>query len=413
MAFSAVGAAMVCLPLWQVLQYQHSDLKQLAAQRALLDPVSQAVHVQFGLLAHRQVSGQLLRGQPQLEPARHAVQAGVDVQLQGLNHELAQGLWSNALAEARDLSRDWAHLAQRVKARELTAAQSDESHALRVEQALQVLDLVASAETVSGFTDTTATTGREPGSGLRMAQAARLLAHLASDLPQRAEMEPTRAPTGDADAAIAQARLLRRLAALQAALGQPHGAAQAQGPLSAPLATASLNTLQVLQVLQTPAAADLPPQQRQLRLDQAVQQAHQAQLALFVEARGQQLRWLTQRHSTLQRQQAALIAALAMLSAAALGLAAGLLRTWQTRQQQQKDAGASPHLAHGATSWAEQATTGLDGPFGDGPPPGRSAQPKVETGRLMDRLRSDRAALPPGHSTTTPEPQDTLPPKRG
>ena len=61
-AFSAVGVAMVCLPLWQVLRYQQSDLNQLAAERALLDPISQAVQVQFGLLAHRQVSAQLLQG---------------------------------------------------------------------------------------------------------------------------------------------------------------------------------------------------------------------------------------------------------------------------------------------------------------------------------------------------------------
>ena len=113
-AFSAVGVAMVCLPLWQVLHYQQSELRELAAERALLDPVAQAVHTQFGLLAHRQISAQLLQGRPQLEATRRALQAGVDEHLQTLAQELTQGLWTHALAETRDLTRDWQAVARRV-----------------------------------------------------------------------------------------------------------------------------------------------------------------------------------------------------------------------------------------------------------------------------------------------------------
>ncbi len=316
-AFSAVGVAMVCLPLWQVLRYQQSDLHQLAAERALLDPVSQAVQVQFGLLAHRQVAGQLLQGQAQLEPARLAVQVGVDEQLRSLAQQLAQGLWSHALAETRDLTRDWQALAHQVKTRALNAPLSDESHTLRVEQAVQVVDLVTLADAVS---DSGATT-RSPDS-LRFAHLARQLSKLAADGPwlgaHTANTDGTTAATTAAITAAthletAQRRLQRFLQSLEAARPPAAEAALAEVGRTARLVL----QLQADQSGQ-PSSPDGPTP-----LHSAQLQAQQAQLALFNQALGQHKRVLAQRQHQVQRQQGAVLATWALLGAVALALAAG------------------------------------------------------------------------------------------
>jgi len=73
-ALSIVGAAMVALPLAQVLRYQDTELQAALAEQAGLEPVKRAVAVQQGLLAHRDVAGQVLRGQVALETERRARQ---------------------------------------------------------------------------------------------------------------------------------------------------------------------------------------------------------------------------------------------------------------------------------------------------------------------------------------------------
>ena len=321
MAFSAVGVAMVCLPLWQVLQYQQADMTQLAAERALLDPVSRAVHVQFGLLAHRQVAAQLLQGQPQLEPARQAVQVGVDDHLLSLSQDLTKGLWSNALAETRDLTRDWQALARQVKARTLTAPQSEEAHVLRIEQAVQVVDLVTLAEIVSS-------TG---GGTARLAGAARVLTHMATEMPL-----PTLAAQPAVELSVAQTRLQARLTTLERTLAEtpaaiarepaaaPFSAAGSLRPALAEVASATRQLLLLLPGTVAGVGADTPELSTQR--ERAWQSARTAQLNLFNQALRQHKRALALRRDTLQRQQIALLAAMALLSAAALALAAVLAR---------------------------------------------------------------------------------------
>ena len=437
-AFSAVGVAMVCLPLWQVLQYQQADLQQLAAERALLDPVTRAVHVQFGLLAHRQVSAQLLQGQPQVEPARQAVQVGVDEQLQALSLELKQGLWSHAAAETRDLTRDWQALAQRVKARTLTAGRSDEAHALRVEQAVQVVDLVTMADPLTGALsdEASAAAGRSRSPNLngtpRFAEVARRLSRLAAELPTTALAEnPPAAPLSfdlpraqppSADKAAASARLLRQLAQVQLALAAtPTAAAPAAtaAPWRAAWAEADRSTRQVLQLQlgagTTTAGADgrtLTSEVQQQAMQQALQLAHQAQLSLFNQALGQHKRVLTQRHNAVQRQQVALLAALALLAAAALGLAAVLMRQLRTAAP----APANPPPRNLAAGQAQQAaaqrqTTGQAAWNAAAAGPARSAN-QVEAVRLMDRLRTGRGVRKADRADGRFQPEDTLPPDR-
>lgn len=410
-AFSAVGVAMVCLPLWQVLRYQQSDLQQLAAERALLDPVARAVHVQFGLLAHRTVAAQLLQsllleGQPQLEPARQAVQAGVDDQLQTLAQELAQGLWAHAGAETRDLTRDWQVLAQKVKARALTVAQSHEDHSLRVEQAMQVVDLVTMGDGVSDA----GTSPRPQRSSF--AAAARSISRLAAELPATAGGLQTEATAGAAQAAAIdgspppapsrlQHRLQHRLQAVRLALGTPphtphdtppdtrtHAA-----PLQDALADVERSTLAVLQAAHSPGGATAA----------AVQGAQRAQTVLFQQALGQQQRVLAQRKTTVQQQQLALLAALALLTTAALALAGSL---W--RRLKAAPAGALLPAASAAGSRPKPAPGHQPAAATDA----AARSTKAEAQRVLDRLRSHG---PPRTATAQPaprEPQDTLPPAR-
>ena len=424
MAFSAVGVVMVCLPLWQVLQYQQSDLSQLAAERALLDPVSRAVQVQFGLLAHRQVAAQLLQGQPQLEPARQAVQVGVDEHLLSLSQELTQGLWSHALAETRDLTRDWQTLARQVKARTLNAPQSEEAHALRIEQALQVVDLVMLAEMVSQAGGGTA---RLAGGGTaRLAAAARTLTRMAHEMPTLSEQPAV-------ELAAAQARLQTRLAALEQALaetpsmrvvaGGPFGAS---GALRPALAEVERTTRELL-VLQpgsgTGAVAGVDTPELRTQRANAWQTAQQAQLNLFNQALGQRKRMLALRQNSVQRQQMALLAALALLSAAALALAA--VRARQLGGTPEPE-GAPPQAGRGLRAGPEMPAAGEHEPEADsnrrhprdsaawsGPVQGQAASPtKVAAVRLLDRLRSGTDATAGQRQAKRRESQDTLPPER-
>lgn len=429
MAFSAVGVAMVCLPLWQVLQYQQSDMTQLAAERALLDPVSRAVHVQFGLLAHRQVAAQLLQGQQQLEPARQAVQAGVDEHLLSLSQDLVKGLWSNALAETRDLTRDWQALARQVKARALTAPQSDEAHALRIEQAVQVVDLVTLVETVSNADGGTA----------RLAGAARVLTRMALEMPL-----PTLAAPPAVELAVAQARLQARLTALERTLAKaaPTATAVAAAAAAAALEVAAAAPFSAAGSLR-PALADVAKATRQLLLlqpgvgagavadapelsmqrESAWQSARIAQLNLFNQALGQHKRALALRQDTLQRQQIALLAAMALLSAAALALAAVLSRQLGGTPDPegappQAEPGAQATHGQGRESEADsyRRHAAADAPW-SGAVAGQAASPtRVEAVRLLDRLRSgtDGADIKRDNQGLAGrrEPHDTLPPDR-
>ena len=148
-ALGAIGAAMVLLPLSQVLRYQGAEIQALVAERATLDPLAQALAVQRGLLGHRDVSERVLRGRLQLEDERRLRKAQVDESLWALQATLSAGFWVKALGESVVLTQDWRELAGRIALRQLPAAESHASHQLLLEQAVQVMDLVSAAAPVA------------------------------------------------------------------------------------------------------------------------------------------------------------------------------------------------------------------------------------------------------------------------
>ena len=150
-AFGAIGAAMVLLPLSQVMRYQSAEMQDLMAERATLDPLTQALAVQRGLLGHRDVTERVLRGRLQLEAERRLRKAQVDESLWGLQATLSAGFWVKALGESSVLTQDWRELADRIAQRQLQVAESQASHQLLLEQAVQVMDLVSAAAPAGSY----------------------------------------------------------------------------------------------------------------------------------------------------------------------------------------------------------------------------------------------------------------------
>lgn len=174
----AIGAAMVLLPLGQVLRYQGAEIHALMAERATLDPLAQALAVQRGLLGHRDVSDRVLRGRLQLEAERRLRKTEVDESLWALQATLSAGFWVKALGESSALTQDWRELASRVAQRQLPATESHASHQLLLEQAVQVMDLVSAAAPAA-----------QPVSGLQLANAGPARTAEALTLPRLAAQE--------------------------------------------------------------------------------------------------------------------------------------------------------------------------------------------------------------------------------
>ena len=161
-AIAAIGAAMVLLPLGQVLRYQNADLEALVAERATLDPLAHALAVQRSLLGHRDVAERVLRGRLQLEAERRLRKTEVDESLWALQGTLSVGFWVKALEESDALMQDWRTLAGRVALRQLQVADSHASHQLLVEQAVQVMDLVSAAAPAGSYAQLTRVAGLNP-----------------------------------------------------------------------------------------------------------------------------------------------------------------------------------------------------------------------------------------------------------
>lgn len=141
-ALGIVAALMVALPLSLLLRRQQTELDQLAARRAVLDPIARSVDAQRSLLQHRDAAGQVLRGQPKLEPQRRVVQGEVDKRLVALAVALDVGPWERVVQESDALRGAWSLLARRVIERSLRADESDDGHGLLIDQTLQIIDLL-------------------------------------------------------------------------------------------------------------------------------------------------------------------------------------------------------------------------------------------------------------------------------
>ena len=184
----AVGGALVLLPLGEVWRHQSTELEALADERALLDPLAHALALQHGLIGHRHVADRVLRGRQALEGERRLRHAEVDRQLAALQGTLVAGAWVPALRENNALTKDWRTLVHRIAQHRIGPADSAAGHALLLEQAVQVMDLVSAAAPA--------------GTAAQLAQA-----DAAAQGPERA--------TGPQALAVLQDRISARQAVLQ------------------------------------------------------------------------------------------------------------------------------------------------------------------------------------------------------
>jgi hypothetical protein len=394
-AFSAVGVAMVCVPLMQVLQYQEADLQQLQAQRTLLDPVAVAVNTQYGLLAHRSLAAQTLAGQDSVETARRQAQTEVDNRVKDLGRVLSAGAWHHALAEAQGLAADWQVLAQQVADKGLTAADSNEAHQLRVEQALQVVDLVAVS--LAPLTDPA---GRASPSTTTLLASARVLARAAVDmsritsgaLPNPTAEDQAATPARGADSpGKTLAATLQALQALQSLHGSLAAATPTAGSTAPdPALDSAWMALQASgHALAKAAAAPAVAEQAQAGLRTALA----AQQQLFAMLHRKHAQELDTHVETTESLRQALLSALAVLAALATALGMALVRTLQKADQ------LAVHESYTDTQPAAEPR----------PPSSRD-----ETGRLLRRLRDSDVGQPPpaARGARQMDQEDTLPPAR-
>jgi hypothetical protein len=401
-ALGLVGGLMVCLPLVQLLQYQAAELEWTTAQRAALDPAADAVAVQRSLLAHGDAAGQVLRGRTQAEPQRRSRQAEVDNRLGRLAQSLDEGHWDSALNEQRLLAQDWQALAEQVARRRISAEASDEGHRLRVEQVLQVLDLLALA--LAPRPDTAlaeagaARRAWQPAPGT--AAAAALGSTLA--LPRLAGQWAELSPGSDAAARrAAQQALQQHLRVLRAA-----GASRQDGVLAGATERADARSARWLEHLArlhaggsapahgdaaapglptatAAAAADAPTDVQPLRTA-----ALQALFELQAAAGGHSRQALDARLQAVHLQRAGTLAALAALLAVAL---------WAARSRTPAGERAQP-LAPATTQ-----------------PPLHSLPPRPESApvaeHLLQRLQQAPGARRRGHPAPPRDAQPSLPPQ--
>lgn len=176
----AAGGAFILLPLGQVLNDQNTELNELAAERAALDPLGVSLSVQRGVLAHREVADRVLRGRSALEPERRIRKGELDDRLRLLQDTLTAGWWVRALRESQSLSADWQALARRIALRQLQPEANLDAHQLLMEQAVQVMDLIETAAAESSTGAAVASAGHHliaranPSSAERQAQLAAL-----------------------------------------------------------------------------------------------------------------------------------------------------------------------------------------------------------------------------------------------
>jgi len=350
-ALGVVGAVMVLLPMAQLLRYQAAEVQTLELQRASLDPMGDAVALRRSLQAHGDAARPVLQGRLLLEPLRQQRQADVNRRLDELGQALAAGLWVRAQGEAHALAADWAPLARQVANRSIGVAQSDHAHRLRVEQALQVMDLLSLA------------LGPElpgaPGASARAAAA----------LPRVAQQFAAATPT--ADAASLHATVARQQQVLRSLRGLL--ALHADDALAA-AATHAEQQVQLLQQALAHPETDWPGAR-----DLAVQ----AQLDLLVLARTHAAHRLEDRVQQVQQSRAALAVALTALGALALMLLQHLVRETTHKRR-----------------WAAPGA----------PAEGRPrAESQPEAGRLIERLRRGAG---PDNAAQASDPQASLPPER-
>jgi hypothetical protein len=352
-ALSLVGATLVALPVVQLLRYQSSELDALSAGRARLDPVARAVHLQRGLLAHRDIAGQVLGGLAGLEPERQLRQREVDGRMAAMMVALATGRWDLAVGEADELHQDWRQLTQQVATHSIDPPGSDDAHRLLVEQTLQVIDLVAAAGPAEGGITTAYAASGIPAATLALVHT----------LP-RLVWQTTLLEPGAAESPARQSQMRRVEASLARTLGLLEGTRQAL-PLS-PSASATPAT--ELALLQAGAAAGASTDRYFSLLRRAASSpaetqaaglaAVQSQMRLFELAHGTATAALTAQTRSAEQQRSLLLGALTALALLSLSLLARLWRgllLLQDREQARAERAAAPDAGSDQTLRQAQA----------------------------------------------------------
>jgi len=346
-AMGMVAVAMVATPLVQVLRYQSAEIEAALYEQAGLDPVAGAVTLQHALLAHRDIAGLVLRGVLQLEPERSVRQAEVDDRAADLENALFTLKLPRAVNEAQALRQDWVTLVPQVEQRRILPADSDAAHRLLVEQALQVIDLVADASGLDVL---------GPGKTyLASVRELKALPHLTAQIAALGLPANSGAERGDLVAA--EAALARTLGHLNEGLKR---SGVADPVLASALATAGVSADRLFQLRRHGDPADAAA------LSSAAAAALQAQAHLFDAASHAVRQALRVRVDRVETQRARLLALMAGLALLAAGLAYAVLR----------------HLAPHPTGPGGAGATFEDESDGQ-------ALHRDVSGRLWQRLRQD------------------------
>jgi hypothetical protein len=356
-ALSAIGVALVALPLFQVLRYQGAELQAALDEQAGLDPFIRTVAVQRSLLAHRDVAGRVLRGQAALEAERLSRQGEVDERVAQLAGALVVVATDRAVEESNALREDWARLARQIQQRQIAAPESDLGHRLLVEQTLQVIDLVADVTGLGSH--------REAGAARLASVMTRSLPRLATEIAALGSAEATGRHADERQLAATEAALARSLGRLNETI--EHSAVP-RPALAAATAEAGAAADRYFSLLREPPDADAAP---------AGNAALQAQFQLLDATRDVVAETLALRVSHARRSRDLLMAAMAGLALLALGLARRVLTPprppnprW--RNEMPAQAGDDPAPLVERRRGPPRATTSGD-----------------ETGRLLQRLRQD------------------------
>jgi hypothetical protein len=377
-ALSLAGAAVVALPLAQVLRYQGAELQAALTEQAALDPVARAVALQHGLLRHRDLAAQVLRGQEALEAQRRSQQERVDERAAELDTALAAVASDRAQSESRALREDWALLAGDVQKRAISAAGSNLGHRLLMEQTLQVIDFVA---------DTSGLGRGHDASANRLASA--MTGRLPRLLVEIAALQPVATAGGHAPderqvAAIAGA-LARSLGHLSENI-EHEGAAHAR--LAAATAASGVAVERYFRLLREESAA----------AEQAGQAAVSAQFRLLDETHAVVSAKLAARIDEARQERNLLLACAAVLALLSILLTGRIALPPRPRSPRRR-ADAHPH-GDSAVKPTGVATAGRV--YG-------SATVLDETGLLLQRMRrvgTDRPASRRGGA-----PAESLPPE--
>jgi hypothetical protein len=377
-ALSAVGVAMVALPLAQVLRYQGAELQAALEEQAGLDPVVRSVAVQRSLLAHRDVAGRVLRGQAALEAERRSRQGEVDERVAQLAGALVVVATDRAVEESNALREDWSLLARQIQQQQITAPESDLGHRLLVEQTLQVIDLVADAAGLGN--------NREAGAALLASMTTRSLPRLAAEIAALGSPGATGWRADERQMAATESALARTLGRLNEMIERsavPHPA------LAAATAEAGAAADRYFGLLRDQPDADTAP---------AGEAALQAQFRLLDATRDAMAETLSGRVSQARQSRDLLVALMAVLALLALGLVRRVLTPPEPPGQRRREV--PPGLAQQDPAPLVDRRRGQP----------RAATSGDETGRLLQRLRQAAQTGTGTGPRRRDSPAETLPP---